>query len=153
MGTGSLMGMCCSLGNFARVAGILAGAEAEMWADILHSRGFTEAVAQDDPEQVQEALGGVSWNLWAGILDSPGACEAIVWRNLPELAALLRKQSVSEQYWWSVLDISAPELYNAVFNGELASQSRRGSRDLGLGLPPPMPRKKRSSIFEAHAWN
>jgi hypothetical protein len=107
-------------GNFARVAETLAGAPPELWADILHSNGFTEAVAQDDPEQVAEALAGVPWPLWAGILDSSGACEAIVWRNLPELTALLRKQGVGEQFWCNVLEISTPELYNAVFHGELA---------------------------------
>jgi hypothetical protein len=106
-------------GNFARVAQTLAGAPPELWADILYTSGFTEAVAQDDPEQVADALAGVPWPLWAGILDSSGACEAIVWRNLPELTALLRKQGVDEQFWCSVLDISTPELYNAVFCGEL----------------------------------
>jgi hypothetical protein len=110
-------------GNFARVAQTLTGAPPELWADILHSSGFTEAVAQDDPEQVAEALAGVPWCLWAGILDSSGACEAIVWRNLPELTTLLRRQGVGEQFWCNVLEISTPELYNAVFNGELAHRS------------------------------
>lgn len=110
-------------GNFARVAQTLAGAPPELWADILHSSGFTEAVAQDDPEQVAEALAGVPCCMWAGILDSSGACEAIVWRNLPELTALLRRQGVGEEFWCHVLEISTPELYNAVFNGELAHRS------------------------------
>jgi hypothetical protein len=109
--------------NFARVARALAGVPPELWSDILHSTGFTEAVAQDDPEQVADALAGVPWPLWAGILDSSGACEAIVWRNLPELTALLRKQGVGEQFWCNVLEISTPELYNAVFCGELTHRS------------------------------
>jgi hypothetical protein len=109
--------------NFARVAHALAGVPPELWSDILHSTGFTEAVAQDDPEQVAEALADVPGRLWPEILDSSGACEAIAWRNLPELTALLRRQGVGEQFWCHVLEISKPELYNAVFNGELAHRS------------------------------
>ena len=109
--------------NFSRVAHALAGVPPELWSDILHSTGFTEAVAQDDPEQVAEALADVPGRLWPEILDSSGACEAIAWRNLPELTALLRQQGVGEQFWCHVLEISTPELYNAVFNGEMAHRS------------------------------
>lgn len=110
--------------NFQRVAQALAGVSPELWSDILHSTGFTEAVAQDDPEQVAEALAGVPCCLWAGILDSSGACEAIVWRNFPELITVLRRQGVSEYFWCNVLELSTPELYNAVFNGEMAHNSK-----------------------------
>lgn len=105
--------------NFARVARALAGVPPELWSDILHSTGFTEAVAQDDPEQVAEALADVPGRLWPEILDSSGACEAIAWRNLPELTALLRQQGVGREFWGRVLEISSPELYNAVFYGKL----------------------------------
>ena len=42
--------------NFGRVASTLACVDPELWMEILNTNGFTDAVAQDDLEQVSFAL-------------------------------------------------------------------------------------------------
>ena len=84
--------------------------------EILNTNGFTDAVAQDDLEQVSSALENVPPHLWARILDSRGACQALEWKNLPELTGLLLKNSVAVELWSKVLNRSTPDGYDPVFS-------------------------------------
>jgi hypothetical protein len=88
--------------------------------EILNTTGFTDAVAQDDLEQVSSALENVPPHLWARILDSCGACQALEWENLPELTEVLLKNSVAVELWSKVLNRSTLDVYDAVFNERVA---------------------------------
>jgi hypothetical protein len=98
----------------------LARVSPELWTPILESDGFAESVAQDDLRQVTSALEAVSAHLWADILRTNGAFEAINWKNFPELTASLRKHEVPVETWARVLDMSTPDVYEAIFNDAMA---------------------------------
>ena len=81
---------------------------------------FAESVAQDDLRHVTSALVTVFAHLWADILHTNGAFEAINWKNFPELTASLMKNEVPVDTWVSVLNMSTPDVYDAIYNDAVA---------------------------------